>query len=70
MLGPTPAWRKVMAQPGRFTLQVLKAFRKNRGSAAVGALADYIVRAVIRLFTGLLLMLSAACLMKPRGWRP
>ena len=58
MLGPTPAWRKVMAQPGRFTLQVLKAFQKNQGLLLSGALAYYILLSVIPLFTFLLLMLS------------
>jgi membrane protein len=58
MLGPTPAWRKVMAQPGRFTLQVLQAFRKNQGLLLSGALAYYILLSVIPLFTFLLLMLS------------
>ena len=55
---PTPAWRKVMAQPGRFTLQVLKAFQKNQGLLLSGALAYYILLSVIPLFTFLLLMLS------------
>ena len=58
MLGLTPAWRKVMAQPGRFTLQVLKAFQKNQGLLLSGALAYYILLSVIPLFTFLLLLLS------------
>ena len=47
MLGLTPAWRKVMAQPGRFTLQVVKAFHKNQGLLLSGALAYYILLSVI-----------------------
>ena len=58
MLGSTPAWRKVMAQPGRFTLQVVKAFQKSQGLLLSGALAYYILLSVIPLFTFLLLMLS------------
>jgi membrane protein len=54
----TPTWRKVMAQPGRFTLQALKAFQKNQGLLLSGALAYYILLSVIPLFTFLLLMLS------------
>ena len=37
MSRPTNAWRKVMAQPGHFTLRVLKAFQKNQGPAALGS---------------------------------
>ena len=55
---PTPTWRKIMAQPGCFTLQVLKAFQKNQGLLLSGALAYYILLSVIPLFTFLLLMLS------------
>jgi YihY family inner membrane protein len=58
MSRPTDAWRKVIAQPGRFTLQVLKAFQKNQGLLLSGALAYYILLSVIPLFTFLLLMLS------------
>ena len=58
MLRPTPAWRKVMNQPGHFTLQVLGAFQKNQGLLLSGALAYYILLSVIPLFTFLLLMLS------------
>ena len=58
MSRPTNAWRKVMAQPGHFTLQVLKAFQKNQGLLLSGALAYYILLSVIPLFTFLLLMLS------------
>jgi membrane protein len=58
MLRPTDARRKVIAQPGRFTLQVLKAFQKNQGLLLSGALAYYILLSVIPLFTFLLLMLS------------
>ena len=58
MSRPTNAWRKVMAQPGHFTLRVLKAFQKNQGLLLSGALAYYIVLSVIPLFTFLLLMLS------------
>jgi membrane protein len=58
MSRPTKAWRKVMAQPGHFTLQVLKAFQKNQGLLLSGALAYYILLSVIPLFTFLLLMLS------------
>ena len=54
----TLAWRKVMKQPGAFTLQVLKAFQKNQGLLLSGALAYYILLSVIPLFTFLLLMLS------------
>jgi membrane protein len=53
-----PAWRKVMAQPGHFTLQVLRAFQKNQGLLLSGALAYYILLSVIPLLTLLLLMLS------------
>ena len=55
---PKPAWRKVMNQPGSFTLQVLKAFQKNQGLLLAGALAYYILLSVIPLFTLVLLMLS------------
>ena len=55
---PAPTWRKIMGQPGRFTLQVLKAFQKNQGLLLSGALAYYILLSVIPLFTFLLLMLS------------
>jgi membrane protein len=55
---PTPTWRKVMAQPGQFTVQVLKAFQKNQGLLLSGALAYYILLSVIPLFTFLLLILS------------
>ena len=55
---PTPAWRKIMNQPGSFTLQVLKAFQKNQGLLLAGALAYYILLSVIPLFTLVLLMLS------------
>lgn len=53
-----PAWRKMTEQPGRFALQVLKAFHKNQGLLLSGALAYYILLSVIPLFTFLLLMLS------------
>jgi len=53
-----PAWRKVIAQPGHFTLQVLRAFQKNQGLLLSGALAYYILLSVIPLLTLLLLMLS------------
>jgi len=53
-----PAWRKVIAQPGRFTLQVLRAFQKNQGLLLSGALAYYILLSVIPLLTLLLLVLS------------
>jgi len=52
MSRPTNAWRKVMAQPGHFTLRVLKAFQKNQGLLLSGALAYYILLSVIPLFTG------------------
>ena len=55
---PETTWRKVSAQPGAFTLQVLKAFQKNQGLLLSGALAYYILLSVIPLFTFLLLMLS------------
>ena len=58
MLRPTTAWRKIINQPGHFTLQVLKAFQKNQGLLLSGALAYYILLSVIPLFTFLLLMLS------------
>ena len=54
----TSAWRKVMAQPGHFTLRVLRAFQKNQGLLLSGALAYYLLLSVIPLFTFLLLMLS------------
>jgi hypothetical protein len=47
MSHPTNTWRKVMAQPGHFTLQVLKAFQKNQGLLLSGALAYYILLSVI-----------------------
>jgi membrane protein len=53
-----PVWRKVIAQPGHFTLQVLRAFQKNQGLLLSGALAYYILLSVIPLLTLLLLMLS------------
>jgi len=58
MLRVANAWRKVTAQPGSFSLQVLKAFQKNQGLLLSGALAYYILLSVIPLFTFLLLMLS------------
>jgi membrane protein len=54
----SPTWRKVIVQPGRFILQVSKAFQKNQGLLLSGALAYYILLSVIPLFTFLLLMLS------------
>jgi uncharacterized BrkB/YihY/UPF0761 family membrane protein len=36
-----------MAQPGHFTLRVLKAFQKNQGLLLSGALAYYILLSVI-----------------------
>jgi hypothetical protein len=36
MARPTTAWRKISAQPGRFALQVLKAFQKNQYLEKVG----------------------------------
>ena len=51
-------WTKVISQPGRFSLQVVKAFQKNQGLLLSGALAYYILLSVIPLFTLLLLMLS------------
>ena len=47
MSRPINAWRKVMAQPGHFTLRVLKAFQKNQGLLLSGALAYYILLSVI-----------------------
>ena len=55
---PTPTWRRVVNQPWKFILQVLKAFQKNQGLLLSGALAYYILLSVIPLFTFLLLMLS------------
>ena len=55
---PIPAWCKVIAQPGHFTLQVLRAFQKSQGLLLAGALAYYILLSVIPLCTFLLLMLS------------
>jgi hypothetical protein len=55
---PIPAWRKILKQPGLFTLQVLKAFQKNQGLLLSGALAYYILLSIIPLLTFLLLMLS------------
>ena len=55
---PIPAWWKVIAQPGHFTLQVLKAFQKSQGLLLSGALAYYILLSLIPLCTFLLLMLS------------
>src|SRR4029079_15219526 len=58
MSRPRKTWRAVMAQPGHFTVQVLKAFQKNQGLLLSGALAYYMLLSVIPLFTFLLLMLS------------
>jgi membrane protein len=58
MPAPLPAWRKILKQPGLFTLQVLKAFQKNQGLLLSGALAYYILLSIIPLLTFLLLMLS------------
>src|SRR5215467_1882650 len=58
MARPSDAWRKLINQPGHFTLQVLSAFQKNQGLLLSGALAYYILLSVIPLFTFLLLMLS------------
>ena len=56
---PRPATRrKIKTHPGRFTLQVLRAFQKNQGLLLSGALAYYILLSIIPLFTFLLLMLS------------
>ena len=56
---PRPATRRtIKAHPGRFTLQVLRAFQKNQGLLLSGALAYYILLSIIPLFTFLLLMLS------------
>jgi hypothetical protein len=58
MVGSGSAWRKVISQPRRFSVQVVKAFQKNQGLLLSGALAYYILLSVIPLFTFLLLMLS------------
>ena len=58
MRPPKSTWAKVIQQPGRFVLQVLKAFQKNQGLLLSGALAYYILLSVIPLFTFILLMLS------------
>jgi len=58
MRRPNAALSKVIAQPGLFSLQVLKAFQKNQGLLLSGALAYYILLSIIPLFTFLLLMLS------------
>ncbi len=58
MPAPILTWKKVLKQPGRFTLQVLKAFQKNQGLLLSGALAYYILLSIIPLLTFLLLMLS------------
>ena len=50
--------RRILNQPWRFTLQVLKAFQKNQGLLLSGALAYYILLSVIPLLTFLLLTLS------------
>jgi membrane protein len=55
---PMPTWCKVIAQPGHFTLQVLRAFQKSQGLLLAGALAYYVLLSVIPLCTFLLLMLS------------
>jgi uncharacterized BrkB/YihY/UPF0761 family membrane protein len=46
---------KILKQPGRFTLQVLKAFHKNQGLLLSGALAYYILLSIIPLLTFLML---------------
>ena len=46
MLRPT-AWRKIINQPGYFTLQVLRAFQKNQRLLLSGALAYFILLSVI-----------------------
>src|SRR5215210_7353408 len=58
MPAPMPVWKKILKQPGRFALQVLKAFQKNQGLLLSGALAYYILLSIIPLLTFLLLMLS------------
>jgi uncharacterized BrkB/YihY/UPF0761 family membrane protein len=58
MPAPIPVWKKILKQPGRFALQVLKAFQKNQGLLLSGALAYYILLSIIPLLTFLLLMLS------------
>ena len=58
MPAPILTWKKVLKQPGRFTLQVLKAFQKNQGLLLSGALAYYILLSIIPLLTFLLLSAS------------
>jgi YihY family inner membrane protein len=48
----------VLKSPGRFVLQVFKAFRANQGFLLAGAVAYYTLLSVIPLFTLLLVVLS------------
>jgi membrane protein len=48
----------VLKSPGRFVLQVLKAFRANQGFLLSGAVAYYTLLSIIPLFTLLLIVLS------------
>ena len=58
-----------MAQPGHFTLRVLKAFQKNQGLLLSGALAYYLLLSVIPLFT-FLLHCSRTWSKQRRCWLP
>ncbi len=54
---PKP-WRYVIQHPGRFLLQVLKAFRANQGFLLAGAVAYYTLLSIVPMFALLLILLS------------
>jgi membrane protein len=59
-LGRTPAEcvQGILARPGRFTLRVLRAFRRNQGLLLSGAVAYYMLLSIIPLILLLLVGLS------------
>ena len=58
MLRPGPQARHVMAHPGRFALQTLKAFRANQGLLLAGAVAYYALLSIVPLLILIVIALS------------
>ena len=58
MSDETLALRHVFAHPGRFALQVVRAFRVHQGLLLAGAVAYYTLLSIVPLFSILLLALS------------
>src|SRR5215210_1690433 len=52
------AWLEVLQHPGRFALQVLKAFRANQGLLLAGAVAYYALLSIVPLLILIVIVLS------------